>query len=327
MQWWWVVARVAMADTCDAWVEPEPVVTVQGAVAESSGVAWSRTRAGVWFTHGDRGDGPVLVAFDLDGRVIEEHEVTGGTSEDWEDLAAAPCPDVGDCLYIGDIGDNGADRDSISVLVVREPQPGERKARAIEVWEAVYPGGPRDAEALLVHPCTGGILVVTKSDDGRATVYRFPAERPDAGVVLEEVASFVLDGPTAASRRVTGGAFDLDGDRAVLRTADRFWEWAVDPDAPNAHWETVPLSIVGEPESQGEAITYGPDGDLYTTSEGAPMAVARIPCAKVAPSDHICEFPQSTRCGCATSRLPTALPLLILLMTLISVRRTVSHHI
>lgn len=296
--WWFLLLSPAWADTCAQWSVPRVVAHHEDFGVESSGLAWSRTRPGVWFTHGDRGDPSELVAFDPQQGVIERHPVRGGENEDWEGLAAAPCPDRGDCLYIGDIGDNDGDRDSVRVLAVREPGPGE-VARVVRTWEGVFPGGPRDAEALLVHPCTGGILVVTKEDTG-ATVFRFPAE----GQFLEEVGRFVLPGDSAASRRVTGGDFDADGDRAVIRTLERLWEWDVDPEAPNAHWGTPPREVAVLVERQGEAVSYGPDGGLWTTSEGIPSTLSVVDCEEVVPSDHECDAAQSGKCGCQQGPAP-----------------------
>ena len=48
----------------------------------------------------------------MKGRVA----VTGATVSDWEDLALGSCGGAS-CLYIGDIGDNGARRKSITVFL------------------------------------------------------------------------------------------------------------------------------------------------------------------------------------------------------------------
>jgi hypothetical protein len=265
----------------------------------------------VFFTHGDRGGEPVLVSFDAAGRLLDEHRVTNAENIDWEDISAAPCPDEGWCLYIGDIGDNDAVRESISVWVVREPEEGDRKIRAIEQYVGVFPDGPHDAEALMVQPCSGRIHLVTKDKDGASVVYRFPP-LPEGASDLERVAQLQLDGPTAESREVTGGAWDDDGDRVALRTADRVFEWRSDPERPNAHWTVPPLEIVGAGEALGlgEGLTYGPvddgDTDLYGVGEGSPIPLSRYACEGHAPAaaDAVCEFPQTGRsCGCATGTL------------------------
>lgn len=312
----YTLVAAAWADTCERWADPRVVAQHDDFGVESSGLAWSRTRPDVWFTHGDRNDPAELVAFDVQGGVVERHAVVGAPNFDWEDIAAAPCPDEGDCIYVGDIGDNDGDRDSVRVFAVREPEAGG-SARAVRTWEAVYPGGPRDAEALLVHPCTLDIFVVTKDDSGVATVFRFP---PDGGQVLEQAGQFSLAGDKASSRRVTGGDFDADGDRVVVRTGDRVWEWDVDPAAPAAHWTTAPRLVATLVEEQGEAVTYGPDGALWTTSEGIPSTVSTATCEEIVPSDHACEAPQSGKgCGCSTGG--SAGGLLGLLVAMTCVRR------
>jgi hypothetical protein len=67
-----------------------------------------------------------------------------------------------------------------------------------------------NAEALLVNPRNGHLLVVTKGDGGGA-VYRAKRPLSTTGVnTLHRVAS--------APAKVTGGAFSSDGKRFVLRT-------------------------------------------------------------------------------------------------------------
>mgnify|MGYP000580552056 CR=1 FL=1 len=297
-----LLLATAIADTCPDYGETEPSGEVRiGGLSESSGVAASRIRPGVFFTHGDGGE-PRIYAFRADGRALESVEVAGAELDDWEDIAAAPCPDKGDCLYIGDIGDNDEQRGSITVYVVREPEEGDDKTKVRERYTATYPDGAHDAEALLVHPCTGRIHVVTKSADGLSTIYRFPplSEVGRDTVTLEEVAKVQIDAPTAEGRRVTGGDYDLDGDRVVLRTGAEVLEWTIDPEAPNSHWATPPRAYpAASGEEQGEGVAFDLDGGVVITSEGSPMPVARLPCS-TEPSSHECVFPQSG-CGCQST--------------------------
>lgn len=301
----------ARADGCDAYVGPTIVTTVSGStVTEASGIAASRTRDGVFFTHGDSGAAPVIAAFDTSGALLGEHTVVDATNEDWEDIASAPCPDEGDCLYIGDIGDNAATRQQITVYVIREPKEGDDKVHTLARYLATYPDGPRDAETLLMMPCTGRLHVVTKVSTGESEVFRFPAVPEDKQtVVLEKVSNVFVDGPTAESREITGGAWDDSGDRVALRTSDRVFAWATDPARPNDHWLDAPLELVGAGEAQGEGLTYGVDGDLYGTGEGTPIPLTRYDCtAPTDGADAACTFPQTgKRCGCAEAPQPGAL--------------------
>ncbi|MCB9684362.1 MAG: hypothetical protein H6735_04890 [Alphaproteobacteria bacterium] len=209
----------------------------------------------------------LILAVDRAGNVIDEHLLTDGTNEDWEDIAAAPCPDEGDCLYIGDIGDNDATRTNITVYVVREPVEGDDRIKSIRRYVGVYPDGPVDAETLMVHPCTGRIHVVTKADDGISTIFRFPFD-PDGTTVLEQVDKVAIDAPTLDGRQITGGDWDPDGERVALRGSDRIFEWTTDPDRPNGHWNDPPTVLVGTTEVQGEGLAYGLDGEIVTVGEG-----------------------------------------------------------
>ncbi len=302
---WWV--NLALAGTCETYTESEPLAVVEGApFSEASGLAVSRTRPGVLFLHGDNGDEPVLLAVDHTGRILGQHRVTDATNEDWEDIAAAPCPDEGDCLYIGDIGDNDFDveleaRPQITVYVVREPEEGEDKIRTIRRYVAVYPGGEKfDAETLMVHPCTGEVHVVTKDEAGLSTLFRLPFD-PEETATLEEVAKVQIDAPTKDGREITAGDWDQGGDRVALRGSDRVFEWDTDPARPDAHWGEAPRVLVGTTELQGEALAYGLDGEILTAGEGDPIPLSLTACASFVPSDEAeCVFPQTGKtCGCA----------------------------
>jgi hypothetical protein len=252
----------------------------------------------VWFTHNDRGDEASLYAFDLSGSFIETHAVRNADHFDWEDIAAAPCPDRGDCLYIGDIGDNDKTRAGIIVYIVREPAPG-KPTRAFERWSAVYPeeDGPQDAETLLVNPCTGRVHVITKNGDGVSNIYRYPPFPGREISTLTRVGTVRIEGLTQSGRQITGGDFDVDGDRVVIRTGNQVLEWEVDPDNPNAHWADPPRQIEGAADFQGEGISYGLDGSIVSTSEGSPMSIGVVPCESLVESVQDCDFPFQGGCG------------------------------
>lgn len=291
---------VADAATCGSYGDPDAVTEVAGASIEASGLAASRTRPGVFFAHGDKNDAPVIVSFDEHGKLLGEHLVADATNEDWEDIAAAPCPDRDDCLYVGDMGDNDLDRPQVTVYVVREPDAKDDRVRSVARYTGVYPKGPRDAEALLVHPCMGAIYLVTKDSSGVSEIYRFPPF-PEDTVTLEEVATIDVSGAggVAESLEVTGGDWDADGERVVLRTSDRFFVWATDPSDPDAHWTEEPLVLVGTNHPRGEGVAFGMDGAIWSIGEGEPIPVDRMICEDETPAAAECAFPQTGGCGCA----------------------------
>src|SRR6478609_424095 len=90
-------------------------------IKESSGVIASRRYADVFWTHND-GGGPkkqVLYAIDREGNTLSSFSVIDVTLHDWEDIAI----DDDGHLYIGDIGNNDAKRDTLAVYEIDEPNP------------------------------------------------------------------------------------------------------------------------------------------------------------------------------------------------------------
>jgi hypothetical protein len=227
--------------------------------------------------------------------------VTGARNRDWEAVAAGPCPD-GWCLYIGDVGDNGAGRDRVTVWRVAEPGAGAaRTARATPIHFR-YPDGPRDVEGIWVGPDTS-LWLVTKRPlrrpDGSlrpALVYRLPAAAVigapagavaagEPGGVLARLADSLpwvplprddrswisdaaLSGPDSAGRR-----------RLAIRAYDDVLVFEADSatGAPGALVARCSLRALAQ--RQGEGVAWLPDGRLLFSSEGrgAPLHAGRCP--------------------------------------------------
>jgi hypothetical protein len=198
------------------------------------------------------------------GRVFTVDPDTGETvgvttwPEDPVDVEALAPAGAGH-VWVGDIGDNTRARDSITVRRV-PVGPGDRTAEAAPV-ELTYPDGTaRDAEALLAHPRTGRLYVVTK------------------GVLAGEVhAAPARPGPGPGTLRqvgrvggiVTDGAFLPDGRHLVLRTYRRAVVHAFPSLEPVGAWDL--------PEQpQGEGLAVASDGSLLLSSEGQDAEVLRV---------------------------------------------------
>jgi hypothetical protein len=246
---------------------------------EGSGLAASRRSPGRFWSHNDSGE-PALFALDGNGRVAGRLNVSGATVEDWEAVAVGPCPS-GSCIYVGDIGDNDAERERITIYRLAEPAEPGGSAKA-DVVHATYPDGAHDAETLLVSP-EGRLLIVTKGDTGPVALYRFPGElRSGTTVRLERVGAPRERGRPAESDRITDGAVSPDGQWIVLRST-RSLTFFRAADLLAGNWREagrVALARVGEP--QGEGVTFASDGSVYLMSEGGgkkqPGAFARLTC-------------------------------------------------
>jgi len=236
-------------------------------LSEISGLVASRSQPGILWVHNDSGDEAAVYAIDPQGRTLAKILLIGVDAVDCEDIALGPGPDGGDCLYLADIGDNAAVRETICLYRFPEPQIEIREdgqivqlSVASNVIEAVYPNDPRDAETLLVDPITGDVIIVSK-DFIHARAYRVPV-RSDAIVTME----FLIELPWGF---MTGGDISPDGASILLRgywnaeiwlrsTRDDWWDMLALPGCP------VPLAQ----EPQGEAIGFSVGGNYITVSEG-----------------------------------------------------------
>ena len=148
---------------------------------ELSGLVRSRSQAGLLWSHDDSGrrPGPLWAARRRPRRRAPDRHrarrpTTGRTSP------RGPTPDGRPLLYVGDIGDNASRRASVDVYRVAEPRVGDGATAPAARLRLRYPDGAHDAEALLVDPLRGDLVIVTKAL-GAARAYRASARLP-AGI-------------------------------------------------------------------------------------------------------------------------------------------------
>jgi hypothetical protein len=262
---------------CD---EPEISVVLPDDIAESSGIAASRTYPGVFWTHNDSGWDPDIFAVDSTGAILARVRVAGATNRDWEDIEAAPCNPGGSdpCLFIGDIGDNNERHARIGIYRIPEPNPWTDtvSARAV-IFRGTYPDGPRDAEALFV--TDQGIHIINKGRSHAVELFRLsPPYRPGRTVPLTRLQQLAPP-PTSVSAQVTAAAASTDQQRVVVRTYGglQFYQIQGDTLAPHGR----PAELVAPEQRQGEGVDFL-DGHRYVlTSETQgphPASLAIVRC-------------------------------------------------
>lgn len=261
-------------------------------IDEASGLVASRRHPDVFWVHNDSGDDPLLYAIRRDGSLAATFRVTGADARDWEDLSFGPCPeDPEGCLYIADFGNNSRARTDLRIYRVPEPDDipdaGEAPEAGIDAAVAFgfaypferTPEPNPDAEALMIDPSTGDMLIATKEGAGSRVVMIPGDTAPGSGITPEEVG-------LARVSIVTAGDISPAGDQMVLRNYgfaylyDRQGSWA----------ETLqgrPRQFTLPAEPQGEAIAYGLDGrTLFTVSEDVEQPLYGYPCLDApAPED------------------------------------------
>jgi hypothetical protein len=225
-------------------------------IKESSGVIASRRYAGVLWTHND-GGGPkkqVLYAIDLAGNTHAFFSLVDVTLQDWEDIAI---DDAGH-LYIGDIGNNDAKRDMLTVYEIDEPNP-QAETGAVSpkrAWKLKFPGAPFDCESLFVWKDYG--YVVSKVfDKAHAQIFRFPINETNEPLTLELVATTKIESP------VTGADISADGRLLGLVAKNGGYVYRIDGDftrVTNAHPHHTKLE-----NEHIEGCCFVPEGLLVTS--------------------------------------------------------------
>jgi hypothetical protein len=271
-------AGAAAQGVCSRWSEPAKVGDLDvRIIMESSGIAVARTAQRLY--HINDGGRPEFHMTDLQGGARQPVQVSGFMPQDMEDLALAPCG-RNTCLYLADIGDNAAQRQSVQIALVREAASFGATVAAEKVITARYPDAAHDAEAIAVHPSTGDLLLVTKvkfSQAAPAQLFRLSAAQMAAGgdQMLELVGMIPVAAMSAGlgespRRVVTGMAFAPDGRRLALLTYDAVVEMAVPGNAvlPEMWVDgSTHRAFAIAPLLQAEAIAYDGDGRslIYST--------------------------------------------------------------
>jgi hypothetical protein len=249
----------------------------EGGVREASALVASRQFPGVYWTLNDSGNTPMIYAFDEDGAPRGSFRVTGATNVDWEAIGLGPDGDGGFALYIGDIGDNDQLRRDPVIYRVPEPEPaapGQRPAAGETApatpFRFFYPGRPHNAEAMVVHPTTGEILVITRELNGMAMIYSLPLPLHGDGAPIANLVDVVnVQRLDPSSGQVTDAAVSSDGRQLALRTYASVLLYDVPADGFGyGIWGQAPRVYRINDGPKGEGLAFRLDtGDLLSIGE------------------------------------------------------------
>jgi hypothetical protein len=254
----------------DAYAGPENrgVISNTQMIREASGMAACRSNSAVLWVHNDRGNPNHLHAMGVNGENLGYFWVRGTGNRDWEDMCIGPGPVSGiHYVYIGDIGDNQAQYNSIFVYRFPEPDMKDRISASIDdvdpatvvTLEFKYPDGPRDAETLMIDPWTKDLYIVSKRES-RSSVYRarFPFEENEVNTLIK-IGEFPFN-------RALAGDISADGNKIVIKTDDRIYIWKrSDNESITSALSKPPKLLPYFVEPQGETFAWSMDGNHYFT--------------------------------------------------------------
>lgn len=196
----------------------------------------------------DSGNAPKIFVFDAQGNDHGSFLIQNAENRDWEDLAVE-----GNTLYIGEIGDNRRIHPSIFILQVELPKtpPGSGKEIVLPIqktYEAKYPDGPHDCEALFIR--NGKIHLITKN---RGDLHQcFVLTETEGKTYLEKCGDLDL----SPNYQITGA--DYQNGTLVVST---YSGWMLFPEPLVS---TPPLGTLHTKTQQLESVCFWNDSILWT---------------------------------------------------------------
>lgn len=259
---------------------------------ESSGLCLSGRDPTIFWTLNDSGGEPCVFAIDRSGKTRAKVRLPDAANFDWEDIALGKDENGEPALFVADIGDNFRIRPTLQIYQIPEPEinaPGktveETTSATPKLWRVHYPDGKHNAESLLVHPQTGRLYILTKSDDGPSTLYAFPETlKDDTSMKLEKIITLVFPSLIRVGKRpqdncmATSAGFSPDASRMLVSTYSSLYEWSLPKDKPLAEaLKAPPARILPQLTRQMEGVCYDADSrTIWFTSERLPTPLFRL---------------------------------------------------
>ena len=245
---------------------------------ESSGLAVSNFHENILWSINDSGGDAELFALTVSGEHVGRWPMDLPKPTDWEAMDSFRWRDK-NYLLIADIGDNFAMRGSVSYIILQEPDVKTLADSAVlqplVSQHFVYPGGPRDSEAIAVDPMRGQILVLSKRTK-LPELYRLPLssiesheEQPQAAPAEPITATYVasLEGfatPELVEVDFYGGIWEYLGmptgmsianNRLLVTTLEHAYLFNLDA------LEAPPVRVMLPFAGQREAIAFAKNRD------------------------------------------------------------------
>lgn len=267
--------RPPVWDACPAPGFAQEMFRLPEKLTEVSGLALASSGDFLWM-HNDSGDSATLYGVDFTGALVARW-LLNVPARDWEDMALGRCSAASAdmCVFMGDIGDNAAARESVRVYRLPEPARGEGELTGVQTMTVRYADGARDAEALYVDG-TGRVGIMSK-EPGETGLYLGSFEVGE--VEWTRTATIDLRELFAGSDELlTAADYDPERGAILIRTysslAGMVWPDGAGP-MRGARWQVLPHGV----ELQAEAVAWGGQG-YWHVAEGSRARVYRVDCGR-----------------------------------------------
>ena len=241
-------------------------------IDEASGIVASQKNENVFWTHNDSGGDNCVYAFNNSGIHLGRYYLDNISLRDWEDMSTGPGP-IQDSiyLYIGEIGDNGAQYNNkyiyrfIEPNVLENQNPVTETIANVETIAFIYPDQRRDAETLMVDPLTKDIYIVSKREEF-VTIYRLPYPQSTTETMTAEIIATIDLYPTEdndgeQASWITAGEISANGLEILLKSYVNIFHFSrTEEQTIGDALSNIPFPVSYVLESQGEAVAWHPQG-------------------------------------------------------------------
>lgn len=266
---------------------------------ESSGVVISPAQPDIIFTFNDSGNKPYLFAMDTAGNARGRWKIDGADNRDWEAASRGLCsgtaPSINPssyCLFIGDVGDNGAVRSVVTLYQVPEPLLSKEVASGNIAATALrfrYPDAPHDVEAMYIGPDRTTYLITKRAlpkSSGAlrpSLVFTIPGSAWSGGdtVVATLLDSLPIVPGSSELRQITDASLSSDSRLLAVRTYGQLFVFATDSLTGRVINSIPPAvcNIEGVEKKHGEGVAWTDNNTkLLLTNEGRNAPMHRITC-------------------------------------------------
>ena len=223
----------------------------------------------IWIINDSGNPAELFLVSESTGKTITILELDSVSNIDWEDLASHQDSLGNNYLYIADIGDNYSSRATVNVYKFLEPSLSDIDTTlsqqsyiplGLEIISFTYEGGPRDAEALIVHPQSGAISIINKRTLQNG-IYQVNTDSSKAFFLGD----FTMYLCTAGDAKIVDG----DHIEVVARNYDRLllWEGGLEESIGSIMSKKPKLLPYTHIETQGESIWFTLENGIGTVSE------------------------------------------------------------
>jgi hypothetical protein len=239
---------------------------------EVSGIVASINNPGFLWAINDSGNLPEIFLITTKAEVKRVWHLKGCDNIDWEDISIGIDPATKKVyLYIGDIGDNFANRATKIVYKIEEPiLESTDEINEVEKLVIGLSDGNRDMEAMMFDPISNTLFFISKREHS-VGLYSIPHLNVNGSIRALKLTSLPFTNIVAAN-------ISPSGQHVIIKDYKNVFYWERSScQSISELLHQPPIVLPYDPEIQGEAVCFALDESGYfTLSESSYVTRAKL---------------------------------------------------